>query len=116
MRNCIYKIFLDLYAPVTNTHPLITENKTKTLTGSNLWPSYPPTFRAKFESYIEKMKSLGDITMEAIATGLNLNPNFFKQYLNDSFWVMRIIGYPCLQSGSDDTVGVSCGEVSIATL
>ncbi|KAJ3092141.1 hypothetical protein HK102_010421 [Quaeritorhiza haematococci] len=102
---------IDLYAPVGPDHTLIKKNL-KVLTGTNPWPRNPPNFKDKFEAYVEKMKRLGLATMRAIAMGLKLDEHFFDPFMTDSFWVMRIIGYPPLQSGKEnsDNVGVSCGE------
>ena len=49
---------LDLYKPVENP------DKTKPLSGENQWPTIP-TFKEKYESWVEKMKTLGLILMEA---------------------------------------------------
>lgn len=52
---------LDLYASVASP------DKSKPLHGENQWPSDAdvPGFRAKFERWVEKMKALGMIVMEA---------------------------------------------------
>ena len=49
---------LDFYRPVSDP------DKTKPLWGENQWPSVPG-FREKYEKWIEKMKELGLIVMEA---------------------------------------------------
>ena len=49
---------LDFYRPVSDP------DKTKPLWGENQWPSVPG-FREKYEEWIEKMKELGLIVMEA---------------------------------------------------
>jgi isopenicillin N synthase-like dioxygenase len=84
----------------------------KFLNGPNLYPSYPPEFKKTLIDYIEAMKKLGDSVMRAIALGLGLEEDFFaKKYTNDSFWVMRVIGYPSLNSAKDKAdVSFSCGE------
>ncbi|KAG8933205.1 hypothetical protein FRC02_012279 [Tulasnella sp. 418] len=52
---------IDFYAPVENP------DKTKLLWGENQWPNEDlvPGFRKAYEAWIEKMKSLGMIVMEA---------------------------------------------------
>ena len=52
---------LDFYAPVENP------DKTKPLHGENQWPSdeVVPRFRERYERWVEKMKKLGMIVMEA---------------------------------------------------
>ncbi|CAG8467602.1 5219_t:CDS:2 [Ambispora gerdemannii] len=100
---------LDFYRPIPRTHPLVTNNQP--LRGENQWPTHPEKFRPFFERYIEYMLDLGQKTMSAIALGLGLEEDFFVQFLDESFWVMRVIGYPPLQSSTGkDGIGVSCGE------
>eukprot|EP01098_Paradermamoeba_levis_P004297 TRINITY_DN1848_c0_g1_i2.p1 TRINITY_DN1848_c0_g1~~TRINITY_DN1848_c0_g1_i2.p1 ORF type:complete len:351 (-),score=115.65 TRINITY_DN1848_c0_g1_i2:108-1088(-) len=84
----------------------------KTFAHPNLWPSDPSSFEPTIKKYIEEMKELGKQIMQGVALGLNLEPNFFvDNYTNDTFWVMRIIGYPPLSSANgNQEVGVSCGE------
>ena len=56
--------------------------------------------------------------MRAMATALGCdNEQFFDTLTDDSFWVLRLIGYPPLSEGvkSDGDVGVSCGEVCCTT-
>ncbi|KAK7056814.1 hypothetical protein VNI00_002531 [Paramarasmius palmivorus] len=93
---------LDFYRPVENP------DKSKPLWGENQWPSVPQ-FQQKYEKWVEKMKLLGPIVMEAMATGLGMTPEEWKDLrsqIDDSFWVMRVIGYPPLP---DDHDGFSCG-------
>jgi len=79
----------------------------------NLWPKKPPQFQSKLNLYIEEMKKLGTDIMKALALGLSLNEDFFDPYTNESFWGLRVIGYPPLQSSGEKTgVGKSCGEHS----
>lgn len=93
---------IDLYKP--NRIP----DKSKILGGENQWPSIP-TFETKYLQWIDKMKKLGMIVMDAMAAGLGLSEEERKQLcgqVDDSFWVMRIIGYPPLPNDDD---GFSCG-------
>ncbi|KAG8862389.1 hypothetical protein FRB96_001457 [Tulasnella sp. 330] len=94
---------IDLYAPVE--HP----DKTKTLWGENQWPDAVPAFQSTFEHWIARMKELGLIVMEAMADGLGLTSTEWDELrgcIDNSFWVMRIIGYPPLPNDHD---GFSCG-------
>lgn len=94
---------IDFYRPVENP------DKLKPLWGENQWPSAPGTFRQKYEQWIEKMKKLGIVVMEAMADGLGLADDDWKELraqVDDSFWVMRVIGYPPLPNDYD---GFSCG-------
>lgn len=94
---------IDFYKPVANP------DKTKPLWGTNQWTSHIPGFREKFEDWIDKMQVLGMIVMEAMAMGLGMTQTEWEDLrskVDDSFWVMRIIGYPPLPSTHD---GFSCG-------
>nr|KAJ3418350.1 hypothetical protein HK105_000020 [Polyrhizophydium stewartii] len=55
------------------------------------------------------MRRVGEAIMHAMAFGLGLDENFFDSRMDDSFWVMRLIGYPPLDPAADG-VGISCGE------
>lgn len=93
---------IDFYRPVE------LPDKAKPLWGTNQWPDIPG-FREKYEAWIEKMKKLGVIVMEAMAAGLGMTPEEWedlRSQVSDSFWVMRIIGYPPLPN---DYEGFSCG-------
>ncbi|KAF8582141.1 Clavaminate synthase-like protein [Ramaria rubella] len=93
---------LDFYRPVE------APEKNRPLWGNNQWPSVP-SFRVKYERWVEKMKALGLIVMEAMAVGLDMNANEWhdlRSKVDDSFWVLRVIGYPSLPDHHD---GISCG-------
>jgi len=93
---------VDFYKPVD--HP----DKTKPVWGENQWPTIPG-FKEKYDIWIEKMKNLGLILMEAMSIGLGMTREEWqdlRRQVDDSFWVMRIIGYPPLPNDHD---GFSCG-------
>ncbi|KAJ4482141.1 Clavaminate synthase-like protein [Lentinula aciculospora] len=93
---------IDFYCPVDNI------DKTKPLWGENQWPIVPQ-FKEKYEAWVGKMKMLGLIVMEAMAYGLGMTADEWKELrgsVDDSFWVMRAIGYPPLPNDHD---GFSCG-------
>jgi len=93
---------IDLYKPVEKP------DKSKPLWGENQWPDIPG-FEHKYEQWIEKMKKLGLIVMEAMSVGLKMTTEEWMELraqVDDSFWVMRIIGYPPLPTDDD---GFSCG-------
>lgn len=67
------------------------------LQGPNLWPHDPPTFRAVYEEYVERMLDLGTAVVRAMGLALALDdPECFVRETRRSFWVMRAIGYPPL--------------------
>jgi isopenicillin N synthase-like dioxygenase len=93
---------IDFYRPVENP------DKTKPLWGENQWPSIPE-FQEKYTKWVEKMKALGLIVMKAMAAGLGMTPEEWEELraqVDDSFWVLRVIGYPPLPNDHD---GFSCG-------
>ncbi|KAF7288566.1 Oxoglutarate 3-dioxygenase [Mycena chlorophos] len=107
---------LDFYRPVEQP------DRARPLWGENQYPpdSDVPGFRAKYELWVEKMKILGLIerfcssiwhVIDALvmAIGLGLTSEEWQELraqVDDSFWVMRAIGYPPLP---DDHDGFSCG-------
>ena len=56
---------IDFFKPVEKP------DKTKTVWGENQWPTIK-TFREKYEAWVEKMKKLGVVVMEAYAPLLRL--------------------------------------------
>ncbi|KAF8326982.1 uncharacterized protein EI90DRAFT_2975353 [Cantharellus anzutake] len=93
---------IDFYAPVDNPDP------SRPLWGTNQWPEISG-FRTEYERWVDKMKQLGLIVMEAMATGLGMDKDEWqdlRSQMDDSFWVMRLIGYPPLPNDHD---GYSCG-------
>lgn len=50
---------IDFYRPVDNP------DKSKPLWGENQWPAEPAEFREKYEIWVDKMKALGLVVMEA---------------------------------------------------
>ncbi|KAF8073601.1 hypothetical protein FPV67DRAFT_1620840 [Lyophyllum atratum] len=94
---------IDFYKPVE------IPDKTRPVWGENQWPTAVPGFRDKYEEWVEKMKALGLIVMEAMALGLGMTSEEWwdlRKQVDDSFWVMRVIGYPPLPNDED---GFSCG-------
>ncbi|KAI9771390.1 MAG: hypothetical protein M1839_002813 [Geoglossum umbratile] len=80
------------------------------LGGPNLWPDEPPELRGVYVEYLAQVLKLGEVVMRAM--GYAFGPEceeVFLEKTRDSFWVLRMIGYPPLQSTSPGN-GVSCGE------
>jgi hypothetical protein len=100
---------IDFYRPISKP------DKSRALWGENQWPTIP-TFKEKYDRWIEKMKTLGLTVMEAydlsyispkhcclcfeaditrMADGLGMTSEEWvglRSQVDDSFWVMRIIG------------------------
>lgn len=82
----------------------------KTLQGPNLWPAKPEQLKPVYEEYIESVKQVGKALVHAMGVALDLDPpvpgadsttedeNIFVRNCSESFWVMRMIGYPPLPS------------------
>lgn len=81
------------------------------LRGRNLWPE-TEGLREVYERYIEECKRVGKELVRAMGEALGLEGgerDILSKATEESFWVLRMIGYPPLQ---DNEEGVSCGEHS----
>jgi len=101
----------------------------KTLQGPNLWPNEPSELKDVYEAYIEDVKAIGKALVRAMGHALDLGQScadadkstedseVFVRNTDDTFWVMRMIGYPPLAAplststaSSNDTLEqYSCG-------
>jgi isopenicillin N synthase-like dioxygenase len=84
------------------------------LRGPNLWPAHPPELKHVYEQYIEQCKKVGADLVRIMGDALGLvgeEKDTLTEATENSFWVMRMIGYPPLQDKADEQ-GVSCGEHS----
>ncbi|KAK5257354.1 hypothetical protein BJ546DRAFT_976279 [Cryomyces antarcticus] len=99
---------VDFYAEVPDTSGPPYE----LLKGPNLWPRHPPELRKTLEEYVELVKAVGQAIVKAMGVALELgdDEDIFVRNTFNSFWVMRMIGYPGLDR--DDVDGFSCGEHS----
>ncbi|EOA91875.1 hypothetical protein ACJQWK_03066 [Exserohilum turcicum] len=86
----------------------------KSLQGVNLWPERPESLRPMYEEYVERVMEVGKAVVHAMGVALDLGPprsstsdgsavdeedeEIFVRNCKDSFWVMRMIGYPPLSS------------------
>jgi isopenicillin N synthase-like dioxygenase len=109
---------VDLYAPWRAKVEGQVELKKKgdggagILTGENLWPSTPVELRKEVEGYVKEVKKVGMevVRVMALALGLREGDGEWEGLVGqvtESFWVMRLIGYPPLGNESE---GISCGE------
>lgn len=102
-------------------------NTRRTLQGTNLWPDEPKELKPVYQAYIEQLQNVGTALVRAMGQALKLpspNPNttanpstedseVFVRNTAQSFWVMRLIGYPKLASPISidaDIAELSCGE------
>ncbi|KAF2098373.1 Clavaminate synthase-like protein [Rhizodiscina lignyota] len=90
---------VDLYAPVQEEHG----PPYKLLMGKNLWPQRPQELKPAFENYIKELKQVGTAVVKAMGDALGLlatqsdeGADVFVEATGNSFWVMRMIGYPGL--------------------
>ncbi|KAI8852885.1 hypothetical protein BC829DRAFT_384022 [Chytridium lagenaria] len=101
---------IDFYKEVGVGHPL---RKTgDPMHAENQWPEQPDDFKKVYEAYVKEMLRLGSNVMQGIAVARGLPRDFFEKFYNESYWVMRSIYYPPL----DSTLGLradgdfGCGE------
>lgn len=93
---------VDWYAPVEEDHG----PPYKSLMGKNAWPQYPQELKDTFENYIEEVRRVGTAVVRAMGHALGLpaastsasseGADVFVDATKNSFWVMRMIGYPGL--------------------
>ncbi|KAF2036815.1 Clavaminate synthase-like protein [Setomelanomma holmii] len=104
----------------------------KTLQGESLWPERPRELRDVYEGYIERVKEVGKACVHAMGVALDLgvpgstssspstteetndaeDDQIFVRNCDDSFWVMRMIGYPPLTTPHTPGIDISqysCG-------
>jgi isopenicillin N synthase-like dioxygenase len=96
----------------------------KSLQGVNLWPEQPKELKSVYQDYVEQVKKLGEALVHAMGVALDLGPpsksadrstedeEMFVRNCDESFWVMRMIGYPPLttpHTPGTDIDQFSCG-------
>ncbi|KAG9439854.1 hypothetical protein H6P81_020019 [Aristolochia fimbriata] len=65
------------------------------LEGSNIWPTHPPNFKQLMEEYIGLLIDLSRAIMRGMALALGGPADAFEgKKAGDTFWVLRLIGYP----------------------
>ncbi|UJR36100.1 hypothetical protein I4U23_028835 [Adineta vaga] len=116
----------DLYRELEKNHPLRLQFDNTNLTDKNLpdyrdlavgqnpWPKELPLFREILTEYTKAMLQAGERVMRGIALSLDLPMNYFETTFNDSFWVIRCIRYPSVESSESKSpeYGHGCGEHS----
>ena len=95
-----------------------------TLNGENRWPEEPRELKEVYMGYIEELQGVGTALVRAMGQALGLpepevgardveDSEVFVRNTEKSFWVMRLIGYPKLEtpvSADADVAELSCGE------
>ncbi|KAJ3212973.1 hypothetical protein HDU67_003465 [Dinochytrium kinnereticum] len=103
---------IDLYRQLPLDHPLRTAEVQDAMHSDNQWPETPAEFRKVYETYVDEMLRVGRAVMEGVARARGLPAGYFERFYDDSYWVMRSIYYPPL----DSTLGLrapgdfGCGE------
>ncbi|KAK9678514.1 hypothetical protein RND81_11G216800 [Saponaria officinalis] len=73
----------------------------KPLEGPNLWPAYPQNFKSVMEQYTALCTELSRKIMRGIALALGDSGYEMEgKIAGDSFWVMRLIGYPVVSKAN----------------
>lgn len=74
------------------------------------WADQPEDFAKTCQDYITAMLGCGHMVMRVMALSLGLPEDYFADKLtNDSYWIMRMIGYPPLKSMCSAAC-VACGR------
>ncbi len=82
----------------------------------NVWPNYPPDFRAVFTELYAEFDRVGAQLLSAIARYLGLAPNWFVEPVRDGNSVLRLLHYPPI---SADASGIRAGaheDINLITL
>ncbi|KAK8136680.1 hypothetical protein PG984_004620 [Apiospora sp. TS-2023a] len=67
------------------------------LEGRNLYPARPAAMRDVVPGYVARLCAVGEAVMRALGFALELrDPEFFVGATRDSFWCLRLLGYPPL--------------------
>ncbi|KAF2116211.1 hypothetical protein BDV96DRAFT_573567 [Lophiotrema nucula] len=98
----------------------------RVLQGPNIWPTEPKEYKEVYLDYISQCQKVGEALVRAMGVALNLGPptpnadqttedeEIFVRNTDHSFWVMRMIGYPKLDTplaeDTSDITEFSCGE------
>ncbi|OCK75977.1 Clavaminate synthase-like protein [Lepidopterella palustris CBS 459.81] len=100
------------------------------LKGPNLWPENPKELKPFYESYVQEQIKVGEALVRAMGMALGLDPasstaadddeatadeEVFVKATKNTFWVLRLIGYPALDKPCNADGNVeqySCGEHS----
>jgi isopenicillin N synthase-like dioxygenase len=97
----------------------------QTLQGQNLWPAQPVELKDVYLKYIQDIQDVGRALVHAMGCALDLgseakgadksteDERVFVRNTDQSFWVMRLIGYPPLETPlalDKEPDEFSCGE------
>lgn len=72
---------------------------------ANLWPSEIPGFRDRLTALYRAFDQVGARLLGAIATHLELAPNWFEQPTRDGNSILRLLHYPALTDAGDRSDG-----------
>lgn len=116
---------IDWYGEWGAAHEKELPGQDGTLTGKNKWPRRPDLFQATYEAYVQEMRKVGTAVVKAMGYSIaqalaregqpDVDKDVFAHRSRDSFWVMRMIGYPPLPNNGGkrapdgDPEQFSCG-------
>jgi isopenicillin N synthase-like dioxygenase len=83
---------------------------------ANVWPDYPPDFKAVFAELYAEFDRVGAQLLSAIARYLGLAPDWFVEPVRDGNSVLRLLHYPPI---SADASGIRAGaheDINLITL
>lgn len=78
--------------------------------GKNLWPDEPADLKTVAQSHIQHCSNVGRALMEAMTLAFGLPEGYFRTLTDNTFWCMRIIGYPPSPRKDEANAGIGCGE------
>lgn len=82
----------------------------------NLWPDAPEGFRNTFVELFHAFDKAGDRLLSAIATWLDLAPNWFKEPVRDGNSVLRLLHYPPVTEDAPNVRAGAHEDINLITL
>jgi isopenicillin N synthase-like dioxygenase len=65
----------------------------------NVWPERPEMFQATFQALFDRLYETGLVMLEAIATGLDIEPDYFETRVSGGTSLLRLLHYPPVPDG-----------------
>lgn len=82
----------------------------------NVWPDYPPDFRAIFTELYAEFDRVGAKLLSAIARYLGLDPDWFVEPVRDGNSVLRLLHYPPVSAGAPGIRAGAHEDINLITL
>lgn len=82
----------------------------------NVWPSECPEFQPTFQALYAAFDALGQKLLRAIATYLDIDPDYFLSTVDEGNSVLRMLHYPPVQSSGESVRAGAHGDINVITL